>query len=84
MINTFLADSFLSSLVKGKRARQKSKGDMESPRKIPRLMSTVLDLRFPDLCDKNSVVFQLKIFDFRKLTIIGGTLNNSKEFVIHL
>ena len=36
-------------------------------------MSTGLDLRFPHLSDKNSVVFELSIFEFRKLAIIGNT-----------
>ena len=47
-------------------------------------MSTGLDLRFPDLCDKNRVVFQLHIFDLRKLTIIDDNLNNSRDFIIQL
>ena len=47
-------------------------------------MSTGFDLKFPDLCDKNSIVFQLGIFDLGKLTIIGDTLNNSKDFIIYL
>ena len=47
-------------------------------------MSTGLDLRSPDLRDKNRVVFQLHIFDLRKLTIIGDTLNNSRDFIIQL
>ena len=38
-------------------------------------------LRFSVLCDKNSAVFQLSIFDFKKLTIIGDTLNNSRDFI---
>ena len=46
-------------------------------------MSTRLDLTFPDLCDKNSVVFQLRIFYFRNLTI-GDLLNNSRDFIIQL
>ena len=50
--------------------------------KIPHLMSTGLDLRFPDLCDKNRVAFQLRIVGLRKLTIIGDTFNNSKYFII--
>ena len=58
------------------RARQKSKGDKEYPSKILYLMSTGLDLRFSDLGDKNSVVFQLRIFDLRKLT------NNSRYLII--
>ena len=45
-------------------------------------MSTRLDLTFPDLCDKNSAVFQLSIFHFRKLTIAGDLLNNSRDFII--
>ena len=40
-------------------------------------MYTGLDLKFSDLCNKNSAVFQL-----RKLNIIGDTLNNSKYFII--
>ena len=41
-------------------------------------------LRFSFLCDKNSAVFQLSIFDFKKLTIIGDTLNNSRDFITQL
>ena len=47
-------------------------------------MSTGLDLKFQDLCDKNNFVFQLSIFDFKKLTITGDTLNNSRDFIIQL
>ena len=43
-------------------------------------MSTGFDLKFPDLCDKNSIVFQLGILDLGKLTIIGDTLNNSRFY----
>ena len=37
-------------------------------------MSTGLDLKFQDLCDKNNFVFQLSIFDFRKLKQLQATL----------
>ena len=47
-------------------------------------MSTWFDFKYPDLYDENSVVFQLSIFDFRKLTIIGDTLNNSRYFIVQL
>lgn len=89
MINTFLGDliSIICSIKfsgmrmrarqKGMRARQKSKEDKENAWKIWCLMYTGLDLKFSDLCNKNSVVFQL-----RKLNIIGDTLNNSKYFII--
>ena len=43
-----------------------------------------LDSRFPDLCDKNSFAFQLRIFDLRKLETMGDTLKNSRDFVIQL
>ena len=48
------------------------------------LMFTGLDLKFLDLFDKNIVVFQLRIFYFRSLTIIRETLNNSRDFIIYL
>ena len=47
-------------------------------------MFTGLDLKFLDLFDKNIVVFQLRIFYFRSLTIIRETLNNSRDFIIYL
>ena len=50
--------------------------------KILHLMSTGLDLRSPDLRNKNRVAFQLCIFELRKLTITGDTFNNSKDFII--
>ena len=74
--------ALLSCVVRGKRARQNSNGESESPWKMPLAISIPLEMMEPPVWFKISVVFQFSMLVLRKLVITGEILYNSSTLII--